>query len=121
MLGNDRGTALIEGLGAVVVLAAFFASLLSAGYLLFARAWIQMQGEKALYCLAEGQPAVRCKRDFIGRANRLLFAGELQRTKLTSHGDRWALEVDWKWNGYGFNLHRELSLKWIARNRDLPL
>ncbi len=110
---------LIEGLPVLAMLLAFAIGFLAVGYLMFARAWVHSEAERALYCLAERRSAHACRREIRARVHEALPFGALEISNLRSEADSWTVEIKWKWNQAEFQVAKRLRIKDILANKGL--
>ena len=115
---RQKGSALIELLPVSFLLLTFTVGLLLAAYVLFARAWIQYQGEQALYCAAEGQSPMQCRLSLDAQLRNFLPWG-LRRTYLAGADGAWKLEVDWSYRNCKFHMVKELGPRQILNAKAL--
>lgn len=88
------------------------------GYLISARAWLQYQSEQALYCLASENPGWNCQTRLNAQLKRYLPWGHW-RTRATSTGNQWSVDVQWNYKNYQVHLLKELNPKLLVRKKDL--
>ncbi|NJL23914.1 MAG: hypothetical protein HC902_01150 [Calothrix sp. SM1_5_4] len=112
---HARGSALIEASGAVAVIAIFLAGVLLGGYLLFAKVWLEYQGEQALYCLAERRSGTLCRMLLRRKFERFLPWGRVAALSLRTERN-WHLDLEWRLGGYVLRVRRELSPKIIVKS-----
>lgn len=116
---TERGTALVEGLPALLCLMIFVSGLLLSAYLIFARSWIQYQSEQALYCLAESRSYEMCRRKMEQKLDRALPFGQTHFVRLSGGGDLWKVDVRWKIHDFEIKIRKQLSVRQILRSRAL--
>jgi hypothetical protein len=117
--GNSRGSTVLEAVPVVMVLFVFVTGLLFAAYLIFARGWIQYQGEQALYCVNESRPVSICRRELAGRLNRFLPWGRLGDVDLRFQGDTGKLDIKWVIEGFTIRISKRMSMRQIVRKKGL--
>lgn len=118
MLNNSRGTALIESLPVMSVLLIFIGGMLLAGYLMFARSWIQFQSEQALYCVAQTPRPWNCHEKLKMQLKRFLPWGDVW-ANIESQDSNWTVEVKWSYSDYSFHLKKELNPELILNPKAL--
>lgn len=106
---------MVEGLGVMLVLITFAGGFLLVGYLIFARAWLQFQGEQALYCVATRHPAYVCERRLRARVDEALPWGRLTVAYVNADADNWRMEMEWLLPATNTRLH----LRKLLRLKDL--
>ena len=119
MVTNDqRGTALVESLPVMGLLAILIAGLLMAFYLLFTRAWIQYQSEQALYCALQEQVSFHCRARLEARLREFVLVGQFS-TKLSGASNDWMVEVQWRFRGMQIHTRKRLEPGLIMATRAL--
>ena len=113
MARNNRGFAVLESVFAGVVFFTFVATLLVAAYFQFGRAWVQYRTEQALYCLAEGRPQSRCRRELKTKIERFLPWGDWK-IRLVRDRGKWLVDIEWKYQKYSLHFKKELSEELIT-------
>jgi hypothetical protein len=119
-LSNSRGSAVLEAVPVGMVVLVFVMGLLFAAYLMFARGWIQYQGEQALYCVNEARPASVCRRELAGRLTQFLPWGKLGNIDLRFQGDKGKLDIKWVIEGFTIRISKQMSMRQIIRKKGLP-
>ena len=107
---SSSGQALLETVLLLPCAMLLFVCFLSLAYAAFARAWIGYQTDRALFCLAEGESEFQCKKNIESSVNEFLPFGRFHHLQLSSNGDQWLAEVDWRWNQ--IRLQKQKTLKW---------
>jgi hypothetical protein len=108
----------LEMVPATLLLLAFISGVLLAGYLLFARAWIQYQSEQAVLCAAERRIAFPCGLELKRRLERFLPWGRVD-AKVTVLPEKWAVAVAWHLGNFRLQTKRELTPRRLADRRSL--
>lgn len=116
----ERGSAALEAIPVAAVLAVFAAGFIFAAYFMFARSWIQYQGEQALYCVSEKRPAAACKRELTGKINQYLPWGKIGDIDLYFRGDKGKLDIKWVVHGFTIRISKQISMRQILRRKGLP-
>lgn len=120
---NQRGSALLEAIPVIGVILVFVTGLLLAGYLIFARQWLQYQGEQGLYCLASLDSIFLCRKKVQAQLTRFLpwtEQCELRMQNSLRSGERqWRIDIQWKYAGVNLNSRKQMSVEQILRNKDL--
>jgi hypothetical protein len=116
---SARGSAALEAVPVIAVLLVFVAGALLAAYLMFARAWIQYQGDQALYCMSESRPTVVCHKRLRAKLNQFLPWGQFGRIDLSFHGDKGKLDIKWVIQGFTIHIAEQLSIRQIIRKKGL--
>jgi hypothetical protein len=116
---NNKGSAAVESLPAAALLILFVAGILAAAYLIFARAWLQYQGEQALYCLSEARPVYACRRRLETKLSGALPWGKAGALDLSSRDDVWKVRVEWKIRGFRLQVRKELGTRRLLQSRAL--
>jgi hypothetical protein len=119
-LSNSRGSAALEAVPVIMVVLVFVLGLLFATYLIFARGWIQYQGEQALYCVNESRPVAVCRRELAGQIKQFLPWGKLGNIDLRFQGDKGKLDIKWVIEGFTIRISKQLSMRQIVRKKGLP-
>jgi len=114
---NQRGSALIEGLTTMTFMVVVTGAILTAGYAVFARAYIEHQSEQTLYCLAENEPLGQCRWRLRRAIARALPYGAIGRLEVTKRSSYWEVEFTWTLSKFTFRIHKSLSLRDIVRTR----
>lgn len=109
-MNNNKGQALIESVLVLPGILLIFLLLLSLAYVGFARAWINFQIDRALFCLAEGESEFQCRQETTKIMQRYLPLGQLHTMTIISSRDQWRAQVRWDWNGV--HLLKDKTLKW---------
>lgn len=104
---------MLEGVAVLLVIVTFVSVAMSGAYLWFARGWIQYQSEQSLYCVAESQPQLVCRRTFTKNIQRFLPFGTLRRPEYSqAHGEVGIkTEWNWKWEGFGYKVRVDKKLR----------
>lgn len=122
-MNNQRGTAVLEGVGVLFVITSFVSVVMMGAYLWFARGWIQYQSEQALYCLAESRPEVMCRRALKANVARFLPFGKVRNLGYSNERGRFGVKLDWKWEvkwdqkkfGYNVRVDKKLDMRKIPK------
>ena len=109
----------LESIPVILLLLAFVAGVLAAGYFIFARAWVHYQGERGLFCAAQARGSSVCARELRSRVERVMPFGELERVRFNSGREEWTLEIVWKFNEHRLRLHKRLRVRDVAANKVL--
>lgn len=110
---------MLEAVPVFAVLLVFVAGLLLAAYLMFARAWIQYQGDQALYCISESRPASVCRKQLTTKLNQFLPWGKAGRIDLRFNNDKGKLDIKWNIQGFTIHIAKQLSVRQILRKKGL--
>ena len=116
--GDQRGSALVESLPAMMVLVVFVSGVFLASYLLFAHAWIRYQSEQALYCSLKEQMGSLCRIRLENQLREFLPWGEIQ-TRVSGLNNDWMVEVQWRLKEYQIHARRHLDPDLILANEAL--
>ena len=116
---NNKGSAAVESLPVASLLILFVTGILAAAYLIFARAWLQYQGEQALYCLSEARPAFTCRRQLEKKLSGALPFGKAGALDLSSRDDVWKVRAEWKIRGFRLQVRKELGTRRLLQSRAL--
>jgi hypothetical protein len=117
-IANAKGSALLEALPVALTLVLFVGGILAIFYFSFARVWLQYQGEQALLCLAQDQPA--CQSRLQRRIQDVLPFGDVERLELKKGERSWNLLIDWAWNRHHLLIKKDLRLRDLTRNKVSP-
>lgn len=108
---------MIEALSVASLTLILVLGLLIASYLMFARAWVDYQGEQTLYCLAEAR--LHCQASLIANTSRFLPWGTLRLRRLARNQDQYSVEAVWHFHQVRWVMRKTLKIKDIVRNKDL--
>src|SRR5690242_14548712 len=117
VLSDSRGSAVLEAVPVAMVIFVFVSGILLAAYLMFARGWIQYQGEQALYCVNESRPVSVCRRELAGSINQFLPWGKLGNIDLRFQGDKGKLDIKWVIEGFTIRISKQMSMRQIIRKK----
>ena len=109
----------MEAVPVISVVLVFVIGALFAAYLMFARGWIQYQGEQALYCVNEARPVPLCRRELSNKINQFLPWGKIGNIDLRFQGDKGKLDIKWVINGFTIRISKQLSMRQIIRKKGL--
>jgi len=116
----NSGQALTEALPVTLLLGLFISGLLLVAYLLFARSTIQYQSEQALYCAAQKHKSKSdCAMELKQAIEQALPWGDLA-VDVEKQANKWTTEVQWTYQGYSFNMYKELTPKQMLNAKALP-
>jgi hypothetical protein len=111
---------LTEALPVTLLLGLFISGLMLVAYLLFARSTIQYQSEQALYCAAQkSKRQSECSLELKQAIEQALPWGDIS-VDVEKQAQKWTAEVKWTYQGYSFNVYKELTPKQILNAKALP-
>jgi hypothetical protein len=107
---NNKGQALMESIWTLPCALLIFATILALTYAGFARAWMSYQCDRVLFCLAEGETELECKRTVEKSLKTFLPFGEVQGVQLSALDNHWQANLDWRWGE--IHILKQKTLKW---------